>query len=525
MIQPPTRSRPVWQLLAAYGVLALIVLYPVMVVQVPDLTDYPNHLARMHILANIDHSEALRRFYQAVWQPIPYLSMDAAFVVLRHVGTIYDAGRIFVGICVLLPVASVAALHFAVTGRRSLIPTAAFLLCYNKLLYMGFLNYLAAICLATMVFAGWIATAGWPRGRRAALFALLGFLLYLCHLVAFGAYGLMVGMFELSRAVRVGFRPWRTIGLDWLAAALPLVPVAVAVRSVTMEPPFVGPIIGYFYGSPLQKLNALLSPVMFDDRSGAMVIAGGALVGFAIGHYSGRLRMAGALQPVVIAVGLMAVCAPTWLLGIFGIDLRLPLLVAILLVGTATFAPMVGRWPRRAVLVVIVALVLGRTLLVAADMREADRQIAEIRQMLQSLPRGVRLLTIDVSDGDRRLRDGAMNVSWHAPLLAVIDRDALVPTLFTMLMVVKFAPDFRQSTTDTGWPYPSLHDLVAGYGGKDDPAGDRSAPGGGRVYWTGWENKFDYVMIEHYRHQAGALPAILKLVARSEVADLYKIDR
>ena len=61
---PSIRRLPVWQVVACYAVMTAIVLYPVCSVQIPGLGDYLNHLARMHILADMDRSESLKNFYQ-----------------------------------------------------------------------------------------------------------------------------------------------------------------------------------------------------------------------------------------------------------------------------------------------------------------------------------------------------------------------------------------------------------------------------------------------------------------------------
>jgi hypothetical protein len=62
-------------------------------------------------------------------------------------------------------------------------------------------------------------------------------------------------------------------------------------------------------------------------------------------------------------------------------------------------------------------------------------------------------------------------------------------------------------------------------GRRDDPAGDKGNGEGLRIYWMGWENKFNYVLIRHFGNRPAALPANLRLVATSSVADLYRIDR
>ena len=196
-----------------YGLLAAIVLYPIAMVTVPDLEDYPNHLARMYILTHYNDSASLQNFYDVRWRPIPYLGMDATFVLLGRIANTYDAGRLYVGLCVLLPVLSVAALHFAVHRRLSLVPAGAFLLSYNALLLWGFLNYLPVLCLAVIVFAGWIATTQWLRGRRLILFSALA---TFCILVIWWLLAPIVFWCSVLRcfglgkpAFRLGERLWR----------------------------------------------------------------------------------------------------------------------------------------------------------------------------------------------------------------------------------------------------------------------------------------------------------------------------
>jgi hypothetical protein len=144
--------------------------------------------------------------------------------------------------------------------------------------------------------------------------------------------------------------------------------------------------------------------------------------------------------------------------------------------------------------------------------------------VLAAMPRGMRLLTVDAVWHDHRLRAGAQTVSWHAPVLAVIDRNAFVPTLFTGALTVQMAPGSHRSSTPTGFRYPSLADVLDSQGRRDDPAVDLGDGFGGRIYWWGWERNFDYVLIEHYGRRPAALPAILRPVSTSDVADLYRID-
>jgi hypothetical protein len=134
----------------------------------------------------------------------------------------------------------------------------------------------------------------------------------------------------------------------------------------------------------------------------------------------------------------------------------------------------------------------------------------------------MRLLVVDTS------RPGPSVVpawaTWHIAMVAVIDRDAFVPYLFTGLGTVRPTAGIRASITPTGVPLP-LSRLVDAMGLRDDPAGDTPDGGGGRIYWLGWEEKFDYVLIQHFGNRPATVPANLRLVATSPVADLYRIER
>lgn len=513
----------IWQAIALYTVMTAIVLYPVLTVKVPGLGDYLNHLARMHILSDIHRSEALAGFYQLHWQAIPYLAMDATFVVLNKISTIYVAGRIFISICIILPVLSVAMLHFAVHRRLSLVPAAAFLFCYNYLLSWGFLNYLCALGLAVMLFAGWVASAGWPRWPRAALFCVLALGLYFSHLVAFGAYCLAVGAFELARAWRTGFHPWRAITADWLAAGLQAVPAIVFALSVDVGKPFVGPVLTSF-GNLSTKLVALESPVLFFGGRADILAGFFALLALILGLLTGRLRLAPAIWPVALAVGAVAVCVPNWLFGTFGMDFRLPLLVVLLLIGATSTTERMGRVFGCALLGVFLALTALRSAGVATTLRGIDGQIAAVRQVVGAMPRGMRLLIVDTSTNGQAGHFGPIRATAQVGMVAVIDRDAFVPFLFTGLTAVRPALALQASSTPHGSPL-RLSDLTDGLGRRDDPAGETGDGAGRRIYWMGWETKFDYVLIQHFGSRSTALPANLRLVSTSSVADLYKIER
>ncbi len=513
--------RPIAGVVALYCVFASIVVFPIALVTVPGLTDYPNHLARMYILATHDRSPDLAGFYDVDWQPIPYLAMDVMFRGLRWINSIYDAGRVFVGICLILPPLCVAALHYAVHRRVSVVPTVMFLFCYNYLFSWGFFNYIPAIDFAVLLFAGWVATAGWLRWPRAAMFSVLALGLYFSHLVAFGAYCIAVGGYELGRAARAGRGAWRQTALAWCAAAAQAAPALAVNILVPLNTGFVGPVPTY-YGTVGDRLLAIQSPLLFWGGAGDALA--GVLVCIVVAYcmLTKALRVAPDIWPAVLAVAIVSLAMPHVLLGTYGLDFRLPIMVVMLLIGGISATEHLGRWPGRAIIAGFLLLTLVRSISIVTPMRATDDQIAALRDLVAPMPRGMRLLVIQVSASDDNGPTGRPRAMSHAGMVALIDRDAFIPDLFTNLGTVHTTPRMRALVSTNGYRLGPA-ELVQGLRRRDDPNVDIVDGYGGRVFWMGWERKFDYLLVIQYGARIDNLPGPLRLDGRNAVGDLYRI--
>ena len=82
----------------------------------PPLLDYPNHLARAVVLAAGASDPILSRMYAPHWAIIPNLGTDLVLPPLLHLLPVHLAGRIVVGIAILLPVLGTLAYSRAVFG-------------------------------------------------------------------------------------------------------------------------------------------------------------------------------------------------------------------------------------------------------------------------------------------------------------------------------------------------------------------------------------------------------------------------
>ena len=122
---------------AAFILLLAIVSVPVFSTVLPPLVDYPNHLARLHLLA-----EGGNQFYAVCWAPLPDLAADLVVPALAHVIPLELAGKLFLVLIFALIAGGTLWLNRAATGRWRLWPLLAFLLLYNRILLWGFINYL-----------------------------------------------------------------------------------------------------------------------------------------------------------------------------------------------------------------------------------------------------------------------------------------------------------------------------------------------------------------------------------------------
>src|SRR5665213_2136688 len=102
--RPPRRDKlgTAWKL-AVIGLCAILIA-PLLIVDVPPLLDYPNHLARVFVLARLPHDPILARFYAAHWSIIPDLALDLIGPPLIHLLPVHVAGRLLIAVALLLPV-------------------------------------------------------------------------------------------------------------------------------------------------------------------------------------------------------------------------------------------------------------------------------------------------------------------------------------------------------------------------------------------------------------------------------------
>ena len=510
-----------WVVVAIYATLCAIALYPIFSVTVPPLVDYPNHLARMHILAHAELIPALRQNYIVNGRFHPNMAMELVVPVLARFMSIYMAGKVFIALTLLALLGGTIALRKVLCGRVGLWPVLTFLLLYSHILFWGFLDYLFTAGLALLAFSAWIALRGRGPLLRTVIFSGAAFALFVAHLFGLFVYGLMVLGYEIWRVrdyplfSRPMISAWVVSGLQFAA------PVALFLYWMSANSPG-GPALTAYGGINLRFIG-LISPVFvglpwIDFPTAAFL----AFV-FALCRRNPHIGLAPAMKPTVLVMTAAALLVPYYLAGVWGTHFRIPTLIGCVLVAGIRVAPEARRFATT-LLAAAAAMFTIRTAVIAYSWADFDRKFMEFRAASAVIAAGSRIFAIE---DEEDLPAGRLPVYgmqfWNLSALAVIERSAFTPTLFTGHVGVTAAPRVRRIDTPTGTPLP--RDILRDFA---DPAHSRFPLGYHLeryvwVYWTGWPTHYDYAVAIRFANASNPDPAHLQRVARGSFFDIYRV--
>jgi hypothetical protein len=519
-------ARALWWAIFLAVVVALLT--PIFLTDLPPLLDYPNHLARMDILAQAGRDAALARMYRIDWSIVPNIGIDLLMpLFVRHMPLI-AAGRLFLAAALLLPFFGVILLHRALFRVRSYWPLAAALVVYNRLFFLGFINFEIGLGLALLGAAAWTLLEG-RRPARLASAIVLGIVIFFCHLIALGLYGLLLLALEGPSVLEGG----RIRAKALLAPIAPLVLPAILYllapisRGDGAQPD--GPIAMLrHYGSgliaehllkPIGLFGGFLTYNRWLDAAAVLTIA-------ALLVTSGRRTR---LRPFVAGAAAL-LCAlypfvPFYLLKTAWIDQRLPVMATFL--ALAAIAPRIRGRSAGIALTALALIFLARDWTVLAIWRHHDLGIAQFRRDIEVVAPNERVLVVrpDIpperqnwtyhSDTVVEMLDN--DALLHVPALLVIDRRAFWPLLFTAAakQPVRVLPPFDVIAVPEGSP-PQVKDLT-----QLTAKALGSAP-----YLSDWQDHFDWVLLLNPGAVSDAdrlLPGRLRLERRDELAALYRI--
>ena len=427
-----------------------ISLIPIWTVQTPPLTDYPNHMARMHILVNAHQSPTLQQYYEVRWAVLPNLAMDIVIPTLAMVLPLEVAGKVFLSLIFLLLSMGVLALHRALHGEYSAWPVLSVFFLYNNVFRLGFLNYLFGVGLAFLVLAAWVVFRQRSWKVVIPVFSLLSVLIFFSHLFALGFYGLTVLAYEFGQ-YRMRRRHRLPISQPiWPKAVTHLIlPLMLFAISPTFhgkpdqEPPMTleakptwhwRSTYGLLWSSSLtaygdfsRKIDAFKGTLRTYnpplDRITFLVLMSVIIVGLLTRRFKVHASMYWPLAGVAVA----SLAIPAEIATANFVDIRLPTVLVLLDIAGSTMAFRGKAWT------IIVAGTLTVVFLVRIgyithQWHLADRKYDEYLAAIDSLPDGATLFPTVVYPTQGHF-PGAIP-DFHLASWAVLKKSAFVPNIF-----------------------------------------------------------------------------------------------
>jgi len=506
----PVNSRPPREIAARWLFVGLCAasLAPVLLVRIPAMVDYPDHLARMYILA-ANGTAAANPAYRVEWALYPNLAMDLLIPQMARLFGVALSGRIFLLVSEILIVGGAMAIERVMKGRVQLAGFAGVLLLYSLPFAWGFLNFEFGLGVALFGIALMLKMreAAWPV--RLVVNTVFVAALFAAHFFALGVYGATLGWYELWRAWdRNG--AWRDAVLRLAVLAAPAV-VVLAVMAAT------GGSIGYAGTDWFLLLKPLW---LFRTLNGYSLTMSAvtALALMAALYVAARQRLltlapAGAWMAALFAI--LYVAIPSRLFGTSFVDLRI--IVAAGLIMPAFLRLRLPDGHRFTVVLTAAGLVIAANLAVVYSVwLSYRREYAAMIRSFAGMKPGARVLVAGAGD-DPPLRDLTEFPIFHAPDLAVHYANAFVPDLFTTPGKQPVRPVAALQPLDDPEPAPVPVTLLTAIASGHEPPGTPS-------FLRGWYRDFDYVYV--LGPPAGnPMPDRLEEVTRARRFVLYRIER
>jgi len=486
-----------WQIAGLFAVLSAITVIPIVLYPWPPLTDYINHLSRMHIIATIGSDPDLATFYDVNWQIIPNLMMDLIVPSLQRFVNVYVAGQIYTIASFVLIIAGTLALNRQLFGRWSVLPLIAFPLLYNNVFLVGTMNYIFGMGLALWALAAWVRLREHHPVIRLTVSLLFVLALFFCHLFAVGIYGLGLAAVEINRLlVHYKSRDYKSDGgrsdvagatdrtqwplVDFVATGLPFLPVL----PLLMMSPTWG-LRASFVWELNGKLDGLIYVVEVYSHAAALLLTAIAAfaAGFGVRHRALQFHSAGWILLLLGSITYLAM--PRIIFETYMADQRLPISLAFMVIACAHLN--LGHdYVRRGFATVLVLLLAIRVFEVQNMWSDASKTTVAFRDSVRLIERGSKVLVAyaDPDAGDDTRDLGLV----HAACVAIIERSALVTTAFTVKgkQILDVREPYRgRVDRDDGTP-PSVAQLLQVL---EEP------PEGAASYWSKWTSDYDYVYV------------------------------
>ena len=463
MSLPPETARGKAAWWAVFAAVCAALLAPLTLTDMPPMLDYPNHMARLSVLAALPDDPVLARFYEPHWRIIPNLALDLIVPPLARIWSIHAVGRVTAGVILLLPLLGAVAYRRALTGRWSYWPLGAALFAYNAGFLRGYLNFIASVGLALLLAAVWVA---WRERRpvlTTAVAAVGATLLFFCHLAGLAFFAVLAAAHDIAHIAAV--IQGRAAGTPWRAFAARLA-AGVLVFALPAFLYMLSDLHGMTDPAEFRSFASKAGAAMFPAKNYvwpldlAAAIAAAAVFVVCLARRWCVVPLEAGLALSVLAVLFLAL--PHGLKGTFDVDTRFVTMIA--LFAPAVLVPAAIRPAiARAIGAACLLLFLARMAVILIAWSNWTGELAAFRAVIAPVQPGDVVLTVRFFDPvDRspwapirtaRMVSETSASDAHLPALLLLERRAWWPFLFD---------NPAQQPIQTKEPFAALADHVDG---------------------------------------------------------------
>jgi hypothetical protein len=481
------------------------------------LSDYPNHLAKVHLYNHLsDTHSILSEYYYRNHSITPYMAFNTIVGLFEPLVGIYWAGKIFIIFSLFVTLSGGLFLNDALYNRITPFSLFIHIFMFNFTLSMGFMNFVLGLGLILWGYGLWIRYYNHTL-KFYVLFALYAILVFCCHIFALFILGLVIGLYQLSQASKSTFK-------DFFKSSFY---ASLKVLSFAILPIFITIILdnqkkGYYFPPHTAYdediiTNFVLSyvtPLTFDlDYYPALVC----ITLFMILIVKRKIEFK---HPFVIsALFLFGLCVPFYVAGVACANERIPAFVGLLFAVSVIFKREDKHIAFCSVIMGIcsVFLYVNNINLLHTHNRWVSEFVNTIKD--DKNLHGRRLVTVNNKD----------DVHYHnLSTYANIAGRMLDPALFTHIphisMYKKYAKIYGCQQSPVKPKELRFTDLEAQkYIEPLQPKEKVICPN--NFYWRHWRTDFDYVFWIHPNKKPTDIPNELSVYKKGSFFTLYKINK
>lgn len=414
------------------ALLFVLAIMPFIVTPIVPTIDFYNHVARYFVLSRIESDSFLQRYYAPNWSLLPNIGMDVLGVGVLRALPALAAAKLLLIFILLVQYSGILFFSRQISGRYSLLTALLTVpLLYSYIFFWGFANFLLGLGL-TFWAAGW-----WLRMRHYLPIALpvaclAAVAIFLTHGLAFALYGMLLGALELGLFLK---RPHRRF-VDLVKAAAPLVvqaiiPVLLFQMATTSKS-------ADGLTNADESVRRLMDNGLLARRLGELVIyrlqtivrvAEAPALWFDIVTFFATIAILAALfikgavsvprriWPAILLGLILVAIIPPAMFGVGYVADRMPLFLAMILVGSLSFR-LKGGGLERACIIALTVMVVARVGFIGADWSRYRSELEQFQTVAKAMPTESLVSGFDIQLG----RDDSVDTrcAMYPPLLTLL---------------------------------------------------------------------------------------------------------